>query len=318
MTPAGAQAGEPQASVIVPVRNALRDLPGLLEALARQTLPRDRFEVIIADDGSAEPPTRFATPDGHVRVLAGPATNAYGARNRGVASSQGEILAFCDADCVPEEHWLAEGIAALERAEVAAGRVRFTPPGRRTVWTLIDMDTSKNQAALVDRGVAETANLFVRRREFDLVGGFDASVSAYSDYEFVERCVAAGARLVYARDAVVSHPTRQRGRDVLKTQWVYSRAYAEQAAMHRRPVNGLRLREWVPVVGTIRSRRRAGVALTPATAWIAENGVRPSWPERVLALPLMYLVLPYTRNTAMVVGAVRGNRTRAASGSPPA
>jgi glycosyltransferase involved in cell wall biosynthesis len=39
-------------SVIIPTYSRPAELPGCLEALARQQFPTDSFEVIVADDGS--------------------------------------------------------------------------------------------------------------------------------------------------------------------------------------------------------------------------------------------------------------------------
>ena len=300
----------PIVSVIVPVRNGEELLELLLDALARQTIDRDRFEVVIADDGSAEPPTALSTPDGHIRVLPGPPTNSYAARNRGVTASRGAILAFCDADCVPEPDWLERGLAALEGADLVAGRITFAVPEQRTVWTLLDMDSSKNQKLLVSHGRAETANLFVRRDRFDAVRGFDDTVTEHGDFDFAERSVRAGAVLRYADDVVVSHPARTTAVSVLRAHWIYCRGYAERSTIRHEQVEGLKLRNWVPVVNTVRSRRRNGLALTPATAWLAQNGVHPTRRERLLSLPLTYIVLPYFRNIAQVVGAVDGRRRR--------
>lgn len=195
-------------SVIVPVQNSGEELARLLDTLGRQTLPRSDFEVIVSDDGSAEPPVALATDDGHVKVVSGLRSSSYAARNRGVAAARGHLLAFCDADCVPDPAWLERGLEALEGADIVAGRIQFIVPDRVTVWTLIDMDTSKNQRQLVELGVGETANLFVRRELFERVGGFDPRFPSHGDYDFVERCVKSGARLAYSADAVVWHPTR--------------------------------------------------------------------------------------------------------------
>jgi hypothetical protein len=304
-------------SVIVPVRNGAHFLATLIEALDRQTLPRDQFEVVIADDGSTQPPVDLQTSDGHVRVLPGPPTNSYAARNRAVTASRGAILAFCDADCRPDPEWLSSGVADLANGDVIAGRFRFIVPDHRTVWTLIDMDSSKNHELLVSGGLAETANLFLRRELFDRVGGFDEAVDEHGDFDFVERCVESGASLRYAESAVCWHPARTAASKLLRAHWVYSRGYAERAAMRREQVEGLKLRNWVPVVQTVRARRRAGLALTLATSWLAENGVHPTRREQILSLPLMYLVLPYLRNTAQVVGAVEGIRRRPGQAAKP-
>jgi hypothetical protein len=310
MTDAAAPNPQLLVSVIVPVRNGSRHLPALTEALARQTLPPEAFEVVIVDDGSDDPPVGFATKDGHVRVSTGPAANSYAARNRGAAVSRGEILAFCDADCVPEPEWLENGIAAVEPGCLVAGRVRFVVPERRTVWTLIDMDTTKNQELLVSMGLAETANLFVRRSDFDRIGGFDAVARSNGDYDFVRRSLRAGATLRFGSDVVVWHPTRDSARSVLGAQWVYCHSHGLRKGLRGEPVAGLRVRSWIPVATNLHGRRKAGLKATLATSWLAENGVIPSAREQIVSLPLLYVVVPAVRNTAQVAGVVAGVRAR--------
>ncbi len=307
----------PLVSVVLPVRDEADVLPALVDALEKQTMSRVQFEVVIADDGSAQPPVDLATDDGHIRVLPGTAVNSYAARNRGVSAAGGEVLAFCDADCIPEPDWLERGVIALGSGDVVAGRVRFILPERRTLWSLIDIDTSKNQELLVSIGVAETANLFVRRELFDQLGGFAADSSAYGDYDLVERCVELGASVRYADNVVVWHPTRERATSLLNAQWEYCRGYAKRTVIRRRQVEGLKLRNWVPIVQLVRGRRRNGLPLTIATPWLARNGVHPTWKERLLALPLMYIVLPYWRNVAQVVGAIDGYRHRSGPSRRP-
>ena len=46
-------------SVVIPTFRRLATLPGVLEALARQTLSAERFEVVVVDDGSADGTAEF-------------------------------------------------------------------------------------------------------------------------------------------------------------------------------------------------------------------------------------------------------------------
>jgi glycosyltransferase involved in cell wall biosynthesis len=306
--------GSPRVSVITPVRNGAADIAALLECLERQTLARAGFEIVIGDDGSTDGgTTEIETADGHVRVAVGPPRNSYATRNMAVAASRGEVLAFCDADCRPEPDWLERGLAALEAADLVAGRFRFDVPAARTAWTLVDMDGSKDHEHQVRIGLAETANLFIRRDLFDRLGGLDGSIAEYGDFEFAERAVAAGARLAYAHDAAVWHPTRDSGRSLLRALWKYNRGYAVHAGRAGVVPDAVRLREWVPFVQTFRSRRRFGRSLGPDRAWLRSNGVEPTAWETLRALPILYLVIPYLRSAAQLQGWREGRR---APGAP--
>jgi glycosyltransferase involved in cell wall biosynthesis len=305
----GSQA--PRVSVIVPVRNGREDLLELIETLERQTLSRDQFEVVIGDDGSTDGSTDdLETEDGWIRVEAGPPINSYGARNRAARASRARALAFCDADCRPERQWLEQGLAALEETDLAAGRIRFAVSVPRTIWTLLDMEAAKDHERQVLRGTAETANLFLRRELYDRVGGFDDSIPEHGDFDFVQRCVAHGAALSYAAEAIVWHPTRDRARSFLRAVWVYNRWYAAREARAGRTPEALRLRSWVPLVQAVRARRRWRLSVGPDRRWLGANGVHPSWHESLLALPLIYVFLPYYSVFAQARGWFDGRRLR--------
>ena len=191
-------------------------------------------------------------------------------------ASRAPVLAFCDADCRPEPEWLEQGLAALEETDIAAGRIRFDVSDPRTMWTLLDMEAAKDHEREVLRGTAETANLFLRRELYDRVGGFDDSIPEHGDFDFVQRCIAAGAALSYAPDAIVWHPTRDRAKSFLRAIWIYNRWYAAREARAGRTPEGLRLRSWVPLVQPYRARRRWRLSFGPDRRWLGLNGVSPN------------------------------------------
>ena len=308
-------ASELVASVIVPVRNGRRDILALLEALHAQTVPSSSFEVVIGDDGSSDGSTD-GLDDGWVRVAHGPPQNSYAARNRAVAASRAPVLAFCDADCLPEPEWLERGLAALADTDLAAGRIRFVVPEPRTVWTLLDMDGTKDHERQVRQGTAETANLFLRREVFDAVGGFDGSLPEHGDFDFVERCVAGDFRLTYVHEAVVWHPARLRARSFLHALWVYNRWYAARASRAGVRPDAAKVRCLVPLVSTLRARRRQGRPLGLDHTWLAANGVEPGRAESLRALPLIYVLVPYLRAAAQIRGWWDGRALRGEAAAP--
>jgi len=89
-------------SVIIPAHQAASMLQRCLEALESSDLPRERWELIVVDDGStdgtAEIAARYA--DQTISLPGGPRGPSY-ARNRGAEIAGGHWLVFIDADvCV--------------------------------------------------------------------------------------------------------------------------------------------------------------------------------------------------------------------------
>src|SRR5580704_13436050 len=98
-------------SVVIPTRNRVDRLRSCLGALAAQNYPREKFEVIVVDDGGAqeiEPIERALRDRVEIRVVRQPQTGPAAARNRGVSLARGEFLAFTDDDCTPIPDWLSE------------------------------------------------------------------------------------------------------------------------------------------------------------------------------------------------------------------
>jgi glycosyltransferase involved in cell wall biosynthesis len=292
-------------SVIVPAHDAAATLGRTLAALRAQELD-EPFEVIVVDDGSTDETARIAEREDNVRLVSdGKPLGPGPARNSGVAVAQGELLAFTDADCYPTAGWLRAGLAALADADLVQGAVRPDPgvdemPFDRSVWVGAEV------------GLYETANLFVRRETFENVGGFDGTLPNAGDFDFVSRCVASGSRLVVSREAVVHHPALDRARPLLKKVWTKNCWYAAREARAGRKPLGLRLREWVPLVQPLRSRRRFEQSLGLDRRRLADCGVTPSLGEQLAALPFVYIVLPYFARFAQLRGWWIGRQARAA------
>jgi glycosyltransferase involved in cell wall biosynthesis len=198
----------PRISVIVPARDAAATLPRALAALAAQRLD-EPFEVIVVDDGSRDATPALARGFGLGPVVEGDGSGPAAARNRGAAAAQAPLLAFTDADCFPEPGWLAGGLAALGGAELVQGAVApdpLAPPG--------PFDRTLRVGA--ERGLYESANLFVTRELFERLGGFESWLGPARGKELGEdvwfgwRARRAGARTAFAQGALVYHAVHRR------------------------------------------------------------------------------------------------------------
>src|SRR5712691_1460257 len=87
-------------------------------ALLSQRYPSEDYEVIMVDNNSTDSSLRIAQQFPHVKILGEEKPGAYAARNRGLAEATGALIAFTDADCVPEENWLGNIAIALQAPQV--------------------------------------------------------------------------------------------------------------------------------------------------------------------------------------------------------
>ncbi|BAW80576.1 glycosyl transferase family protein [Candidatus Nitrosoglobus terrae] len=86
-------------TVIIPARNATETLSRAIESVLKVNLPT---ELIVIDDGSTDETGALASSYKEVQVIRTSGIGAGGARNIGIKASQGEYIAFLDAD----DEWL--------------------------------------------------------------------------------------------------------------------------------------------------------------------------------------------------------------------
>jgi glycosyltransferase involved in cell wall biosynthesis len=209
---------DPAISVVVPAYNAEGPLRDLLSALGRQSLPPEAFEVVVVDDCSTDGTPEVARAAG-VRVLAPEKRGgSFAARNLALAATRASIVAFTDADCVPADDWLEQGLSEFDRlqADILGGRIEPQPPTRLGTTGILDLARCLDQERCVgEAGFAATANVLIARRVFDAIGPFDGPLVA-GDVEFSVRARGAGFRLVYSDRPMVAHPLRAKTSQVLK------------------------------------------------------------------------------------------------------
>jgi glycosyltransferase involved in cell wall biosynthesis len=213
-----ATASPVRVSVVVPHYEDLDSLQTCLAALERQTVDRDAFEIIVADNASPCGPAAVERAiAGSARLVVVTERGAGAARNGGVAHAKGDILAFTDCDCRPEPQWLSEGLKSLAEHDFVGGRMEVLvddPAHMSAAEAFETVFAFHNETYVRKRGFTVTANLFCRREMFDKVGGFLSGVS--EDWEWCLRAGAMGFRIGYAADAGVGHPARRTWPDLLK------------------------------------------------------------------------------------------------------
>jgi GT2 family glycosyltransferase len=205
----------PRFSIVIPTYARPRQLAGCLKSLAKLEYPRERFQVIVVDDGSpmslnpvVEPYRTSMNVTLHTQNNKGPAT----ARNTGASVAAGDVLAFTDDDCAPAPDWLdrlAEAVKAnpdaLIGGQVINGLTRnlCSTASQLLVSYLYEYYNADPRSAKF----FTSNNFALRTKLFQEVGGFDTTypLAAAEDREFCDRWFTQRRRLVYEPRAIIHH-----------------------------------------------------------------------------------------------------------------
>ena len=202
-------------SVIIPTYNRPLQLDCCLAALARLDFPKDRYEVVVVDDGSAssmetvvEPYRQIMNMTLLVQENSGPAV----ARNNGVAHSRGRFIAFMDDDCRPDRDWLTKlSERFLEDPRRMYGGKVFNALDNNIYSAasqlLIDYLYAYYNSELEHARFFTSNNMAMARDIFDAVGGFDTNFPGVfgEDRELCDRWLNFGYGLSYVPEAIVCH-----------------------------------------------------------------------------------------------------------------
>ncbi len=103
----------PFVSIVIPTYNAEEHLDRCLKSLTKQTYPKDRFEIIVADGKSSDKTAAIAKNNG-ARVVVNKKRDAQIGKAVGIKHAQGQIIALLDADNeVVQKDWLEKLLIPL-------------------------------------------------------------------------------------------------------------------------------------------------------------------------------------------------------------
>jgi cellulose synthase/poly-beta-1,6-N-acetylglucosamine synthase-like glycosyltransferase len=204
----------PKVSIIVPVYNGARVIADCLTSLEKLDYPRDCYEVIVVENCSTDNTIEIVEQFQVILTQctdSGPAT----ARNLGIRTSQAEIIAFTDADCVVHKDWLKELVKPFQDPRVGgvAGMIAAYPTLEASI---VDRFSSQFPPLVnFQSGPGEflphlyTANAAYRRDALLEVGGFNPAMQTAEDVDLSWRFqLKTDHKVVPAPDAVVYHRHR--------------------------------------------------------------------------------------------------------------
>lgn len=203
----------PFVSVIVPAYNDQIRIKLCLKKLLKQTYLKNKYEIIVIDNQSTDE-TRAVIKQFPVKLLEETKKqSSYAARNVGIKTAKGKVLAFTDSDCQPEKSWLENGVRSLltRKCQLVAGQVKFLFHNPDNLYEIYDSVSNMQQEEKIKKNQgAATANLFSYKKLFKQVGYFDNQLISGGDISWTLKAIKGGNKICYEPTAVVEHPTRDK------------------------------------------------------------------------------------------------------------
>ncbi|PID29664.1 MAG: hypothetical protein CSB55_01500 [Candidatus Cloacimonadota bacterium] len=210
-------------SLIIAARNEENNLPGLLEHLANLNYPKDKFEIIIADDRSSDDtPSILRKAERDYEFIKTVTVkkeeeNFVGKKNalaHAIEKSSGEILAFTDADCFPKPNWLLEINAHFaDDVDIVSGYSPLLSKNKNFFAGLKNMERSAVFAVNAGSfgwhiGLTTAARNFAYRRSlYDKVNGFSgiSHIRSGDDDLMLQKMSGSSRRMnfMFSRESIV-------------------------------------------------------------------------------------------------------------------
>lgn len=210
----------PFVSVIIPTYYDWKRLQLCLDALAKQTYPQEKFEILVVNnDPEDKTPDTLDIPKNCI-LLEEPKPGSYAARNKALTAAKGEIYAFTDSDCQPQNDWIEVSVNFLQENSYydrIGGNIQLFSKNKKPNWYEIYefVFAFPQKEFIVENGMAATGNMISRKKVFDDTGWFNHQLMSGGDGEWGKRANKKGYKIKYMDNCIVYHPTRNNTQEIL-------------------------------------------------------------------------------------------------------
>jgi glycosyltransferase involved in cell wall biosynthesis len=205
-------------SVVIPTLNRAHLLSRTIDSIESQSIPRDRYTVIVVDNNStdrtssvlAEKAARYS----NFRFTREKRPGAAATRNAGLMAAEGDLVLFMDDD-IEADRGMIEGHLRAHEAHPDAsviGTIRTQWESTRDPFLRYLRDRRIYNPynpgnGKMDFSCYHTGNVSTPRELLNVAGGFDERFSVYGmeDIELGYRLERLGSRMVPGPDAVGTH-----------------------------------------------------------------------------------------------------------------
>jgi cellulose synthase/poly-beta-1,6-N-acetylglucosamine synthase-like glycosyltransferase len=223
----------PSVTVVVPVRNGAQTIQPLLESLQKLDYDRNAVEVIVVDGNSTDE-TREIVKKYPVKLVVEEKKGLNLARNVGIKNSNGEIVAFTDADCIVPPNWITKIVENFKDPSVSCvgGSAEaldgdfISQYADNSIVRLMPFFTKREEVRKVKPFLGHPAgcNMAFRRKVAEEVGYFDENIQfGFDEVEFTDRICRAGYKMVLDPEVLVWHKHRATLKEFLKQNFHYGK-----------------------------------------------------------------------------------------------
>jgi glucosyl-dolichyl phosphate glucuronosyltransferase len=219
----------PEISVVICSYNREDYIIGAIDSLYRQTLSKDKFEVLVVDNNSIDNTGELVQqymrerPDFHLHYLTESRQGSSFARNTGAAFSKGWLLCFMDDDAIAEKDYLQNILNFFQThpdANGLGGRIipKYIPEEPKWmsyyVSSLVgNFDYSKEVEVFKPGKYPLESNMIVLKEDFTTIGGFNIDLPGVKGTlriggegkDFFLRLQALGRKIYYDPSVIVHH-----------------------------------------------------------------------------------------------------------------
>jgi glycosyltransferase involved in cell wall biosynthesis len=196
-------------SVVVPTYNRADLLKRCIESLIAQNFPKDRFEIVIVDDGSTDNTSdvvkklqeEISLPV--IKYFRQENKGPGAVRNLGIKNSQGPIIAFTEDDVIVDKNWIKAALPYFKQPDVAG-------VDGLTKWEGVE---NLRLFSGNDKRNFIPCNIFYRKAIIEEIGGFDSrfynshfQLYFREDSDLAFSVLERNWKIVHVAQAVVTHP----------------------------------------------------------------------------------------------------------------
>ena len=225
-------------SVVIPAYNEEDYLGATLDALSDQTFPRSDFEIIVVDNASTDNTSSVAKAHGADKVICEARKGTNQARQTGLSNSEGDIIAFIDADCIAPEDWLERISSGLtqhgDSCSAVAGAYSFPCDVTDSLyvmekvyrWVVLPAVNTVMGRFLKRGGVIIGGNFASLKENLQKINGLDTSFTFFGDDASIAKKFGEIGYVEFDPTLYVLTSDRRFQREgLIKTNWEYTKNF---------------------------------------------------------------------------------------------